>query len=78
MVSRKKYLPHISARLAGRGQELNARHPLLGAQTGFTGEVMEMGHQPFEHISEPQIWIIGIDKDDVFGYVFDGQILERR
>lgn len=72
------YLSHIGANLSRSSQELKTGHPLLCAEPGFSGEIMEMVHQPLEDVLEALVGVCRIDRHDIFSNVVNSQVLQRR
>ena len=58
-------------------QEIQAVPPFFRAQTGFAGEVVEMGDQTLEDVGQAQIFALRVESDDIVGDVFNGQVLAR-
>lgn len=72
------YLSHITAYLTDLRQELQAGHPLFGAEPGLARKVVQVGDQPLQHVLQAGILAEGVDEDDILGDVVDGEILQGR
>jgi hypothetical protein len=68
------YLSHVRAYLTGSREEHDASHPLLRAQPRLSSKVVKVVNKSFEDVSEPGIWICGIDQIDVLRDVVDGEV----
>lgn len=69
-----EYLADIRTDLAYFSQEAETGHPFVRAETGFSGEVVEMGDEAFEDVAGSVVLAERVDSDDVFGDVVDGEV----
>lgn len=71
-------LSHICTFLAYSSQELDARHPLLRAQSRFSGEIVHVRHQPLKYVLCPWVGTLRVDAVYILRDIIYREVLEDR
>lgn len=69
-------MPHVATNLSAADEEIQRRHPLVGAQPRLPRKVVQMGDQPFHEVLESCIVALRVDANGVGCDVVDRQIQE--
>lgn len=64
-----EFLAHVGADLAYFGQEAEAGHPFVAAETSFAGEVVEVCDEALKHVFHALVFAERIDRDHILGDV---------
>lgn len=64
----------VGAFLAAGGEEVDCGHPFVGCETGFAGEVVEVGDEGVYEVLEALVGALGVDDVGVEGDVFVGEV----
>lgn len=57
-------------------EEVETGEPFVKGEPSFTGEVVEVGDEPFEDVFETWVGALRVDSVHVFGDVFYGEVFE--
>jgi hypothetical protein len=72
------YLSHVCTGLSDGSEELNSGHPLVEAEAGFAGEIVQVCYETFHDVLEAGIVTLRVNAVDIFGNVLDSQVLQDR
>lgn len=71
-------MSHITADLPDLDEEVQRRHPLVGAQSGLARKVVQVRDQPLQEVLEARIFGLAVDFDGIRRDVVDGEVKQLR
>lgn len=64
----------VGAHFTAGGEEVDCVHPFVGCETGFAGEVVEVGDETGHEVLEAFVAALGVDDVCVGGDVLVGEV----